>query len=93
MCTSTPPSEAPDPSPSPSASPSHWACQYTAWYPQFQRHALRSRVVTLPLAFVEYLLSDGVYLGDESKAVRAKLGIQGCYTANSRCITVQQAAE
>lgn len=46
------------------------SCQFGEWYPQFRDVAFRSRVVELPAAFAQYLVEDGVYLTDNSCAVR-----------------------
>jgi len=35
------------------------ACAFSAWYPQFAKVTIPSRIVPLPTRFVEYLLDDG----------------------------------
>ena len=47
------------------------SCQFGAWYPKFCDVAFRSRVIELPAAFAQYLVEDGVYLADNSSAVRS----------------------
>ncbi|KAL7749837.1 hypothetical protein RI367_004713 [Sorochytrium milnesiophthora] len=43
-------------------------CQMRSWLPLFRRHTLRTELVPLPPAFVEYLLADGIKLsGPESQ--------------------------
>ena len=66
MCSSTAASE---PAQAPAASPALWVCQYPAWHRLLSRHALRSTLIPLPPEFVEYLLADGVYLGEGNNAV------------------------
>lgn len=44
-------------------------CQFSRWYPQFHDIAFRSTIIQLPAAFVDYLVQDGVFLGNGSRAV------------------------
>lgn len=61
MCSSSEP---------PPAEPGHpEACSYPQWHALFSRHAWRTCLLPLPAAFVDYLLADGVYVGEQSKAV------------------------
>jgi hypothetical protein len=48
-------------------------CQFGSWYPQFAHLAIRSIIIQLPPAFVEYLVQDGVFVSDDSKAVSGRL--------------------
>lgn len=49
-------------------------CQYPTWSSLFPSHALRSQILRLPDEFVQYLLSDGVFVGEASQAVRDTFG-------------------
>jgi hypothetical protein len=35
-------------------------CSIAAWYPQFRKHSIQTRLIPLPAAFVEYLNADGL---------------------------------
>ena len=43
--------------------------QYSAWYVKYSRSAFKSAIIDLPDDFVDYLLEDGVVVGDASRAV------------------------
>lgn len=45
------------------------ACSHDRWLPLFRRHTLRTVLLELPQAFVEYLMEDGIYLAATSEAV------------------------
>jgi hypothetical protein len=45
------------------------ACQYGAWYARFARFAPASVLLPVPEAFEDFLLEDGVVLGDDTDAV------------------------
>lgn len=45
------------------------ACQFSAWYPAFKDVAFTSRMLELPADFIAYLVQDGVFLPEDSKAV------------------------
>ena len=47
--------------------------QYSAWYSQYSKSAFKSAIVDLPEAFCDFLLEDGVSVGDSSRAVRVVL--------------------
>ncbi len=65
--------------------PDQAATQYSAWQPLFRSHVLRGKTLALPPAFVEYLLADGVYLADNTKAVSAE-----CQTLCIGCLQLEQ---
>ncbi|CAI7841091.1 unnamed protein product, partial [Closterium sp. NIES-54] len=44
------------------------ACQIQSWYPKFRSVSLRTEIVPLPPEFVDYLLSDGIFLPASCKA-------------------------
>jgi hypothetical protein len=44
-------------------------CSFPFWYPLFEKVALNSIHLPLPPDFVSFLIADGVYLGDSSRAV------------------------
>ena len=46
-------------------------CAVSAWYPRFQRVAFKTVIVPLPQPVVDWLVSDGLHLPDDSQAVRA----------------------
>lgn len=46
-----------------------WRCQYSAWSDALKDHILPARCIPLPDAFVKFLLSDGVYVGDENRVI------------------------
>eukprot|EP00850_Spirogloea_muscicola_P004203 SM000018S03568 [mRNA] locus=s18:36257:41918:- [translate_table: standard] len=47
-------------------------CQFQNWYPSFRSLSFRSEIVSLPEAFVSYLLEDGVFLPGHSEAIPSK---------------------
>ena len=46
------------------------ACSFPAWYPSFQHLTFRSEVLPLPPGFADFLVRDGVFVRDETSAVR-----------------------
>lgn len=69
MCASTP-----------SLSQAHcpaYYCSFPAWYTIFQAHSLRSVILPLPPGFLSFLAEDGIFIGDESQAVRTAQLIGG----------------
>ena len=48
-------------------------CQIGSWYRGFEQVTYRTRLIELPDTFVEYLLQDGVFLPEQSAAVRPPL--------------------
>eukprot|EP00850_Spirogloea_muscicola_P002996 SM000011S19174 [mRNA] locus=s11:1265180:1270983:- [translate_table: standard] len=47
-------------------------CQFQSWYPSFRSLSFRSEIVSLPEAFVSYLLEDGIFLLSHSEALPSK---------------------
>lgn len=56
-------------------------CQIGSWYRSFEQVTYRTRLIELPDSFVEYLLQDGVFLPEQSAAVRPPLP-RAVYFAN-----------
>jgi hypothetical protein len=44
-------------------------CSSTSWLGAFAGHTLRAELIDLPRAFLEFLVEDGVYVGDGTRAV------------------------
>lgn len=42
-------------------------CSYDSWFPNYKSSCLKSRIVPLPPAFVEYLHEDGIVLADDDE--------------------------
>ncbi|CAI5466883.1 unnamed protein product [Closterium sp. Yama58-4] len=52
------------------------ACQIQSWYPSFRSVSLRTEIIPLPPEFIDYLLSDGIFLPASCKALptRTRVG-------------------
>ncbi|CAI5949400.1 unnamed protein product [Closterium sp. NIES-65] len=52
------------------------ACQIQSWYPKFRSVSLRTEIIRLPPEFIDYLLSDGIFLPASCKALptRTRVG-------------------
>jgi hypothetical protein len=48
------------------------ATQFTAWYPHHKAHSLRGTSISLPAGFLAFLQEDGVFLPDDTAAVRSR---------------------
>ncbi|CAI5473369.1 unnamed protein product [Closterium sp. Yama58-4] len=51
------------------------ACQIQSWYPAFRSVSLRTEIVPLPPEFVDYLLSDGIFLPASCKALPTRMRV------------------
>ncbi len=66
-----------------SGAPEEWyACAGGSWIPQYRQHTYRTTVIGLPPEFVEFLVEDGVVVGDSSLAVSCRLCLS-CMGANA----------
>ncbi|KAH7354133.1 D123-domain-containing protein [Plectosphaerella cucumerina] len=43
-------------------------CSYDSWFPNYRPYALKSRIIKLSPAFVEYIGQDGIILADDDEA-------------------------
>lgn len=46
-------------------------CMISNWYPSFQRATFKTVILPLPKSVLDWLVSDGLHLPDDSQAVRA----------------------
>ena len=43
-------------------------CQFSSWYPAFERHTIRARIIRpLPKSFTDFLASDGIQVPEGSE--------------------------
>lgn len=46
-------------------------CQCSSWHPGFGHLGFKSKVISLPKEFTDFLIEDGVFLPESSSAVRS----------------------